>query len=85
LLRAGNVQATTVERADAGGFSQDPVLPFFLERYAAAYRAELDAFLTAIAKKKSPAPSGEDGLRAQILADAATESSQTGKTVKVSL
>ncbi|MGL5733732.1 MAG: Gfo/Idh/MocA family oxidoreductase, partial [Beijerinckiaceae bacterium] len=74
-----------VERADAGGFSQDPVLPFFLERYAAAYRAELDAFLTAIAKKKSPAPSGEDGLKAQVLADAATESSQTGKTVKVAL
>ncbi|MGL4241028.1 MAG: Gfo/Idh/MocA family oxidoreductase, partial [Beijerinckiaceae bacterium] len=81
LLRAGNVQETTVELATGKGFSQDPVLPFFLERYAAAYRAELDAFIAAVAKGKPPAPSGEDGLRAQVLADAATESARSGKTV----
>ncbi|MGL4242099.1 MAG: inositol 2-dehydrogenase [Beijerinckiaceae bacterium] len=81
LLRAGNVQETTVELATGKGFSQDPVLPFFLERYAAAYRAELDAFIAAVAKGKPLAPSGEDGLRAQVLADAATESARSGKTV----
>jgi myo-inositol 2-dehydrogenase / D-chiro-inositol 1-dehydrogenase len=83
LIRAGNVQATTVEVATGKGFAQDPVLPFFLERYAAAYRAELDAFITCIRKGKPPEPSGQDGLRAQILADAATESARTGKTVHV--
>ncbi len=83
MLRAGNVFPTTVEKADGGGFSGDPVLPFFLERYAAAYRAELDAFLTAIAKGRAPAPSGEDGLRAQMLADAATKASQSGKPVRL--
>ncbi len=81
LLRAGNVQETTVELATAKGFAQDPVLPFFLERYAAAYRAEIDAFITAVRKGKPPTPTGEDGLRAQVLADAATESARTGKTV----
>ena len=47
LLRAGNVSPTTVELANAAGFPTDPALPFFLERYAAAYRAELDAFIRA--------------------------------------
>ncbi|WP_342361038.1 inositol 2-dehydrogenase [Terrarubrum flagellatum] len=83
LLRAGNVFPTTVELANANGFSGDPVLPFFLERYAAAYRAELDAFLAAVEKGKAPSPSGEDGLRAQLLADAATKASQSGKPVKL--
>src|SRR3984885_3579905 len=54
LLRAGNVFPTTVEFANATGFRSDPVLPFFLERYAAAYRAELDAFVQA-ARGERPA------------------------------
>ena len=83
MLRAGNVHNTTVELATGDGFTADPVQNFFLERYAAAYRAELDACVTAVNKGTAPNPSGEDGLRAQILADAATQSAQTGQTVKV--
>ncbi|MHB2167861.1 inositol 2-dehydrogenase [Alsobacter sp. R-9] len=83
MLRAGNVHETTVEIATGAGFRADPVQNFFLERYAAAYRAELDAFIASVRDRKSPAPSGEDGLRAQILADAATESARTGQTVRV--
>ncbi|WP_293860788.1 inositol 2-dehydrogenase [uncultured Alsobacter sp.] len=83
MLRAGNVHETTVELATAGGFTAAPVQNFFLERYAAAYRAELDAFVTAVNKGTAPNPSGEDGLKAQMLADAATQSAQTGQTVKV--
>jgi myo-inositol 2-dehydrogenase/D-chiro-inositol 1-dehydrogenase len=83
MLRAGNVHNTTVELATGGGFTADPVQNFFLERYAAAYRDEFDAFVKAITSGKAPTPSGEDGLKAQILADAATEAHQTGKTVKV--
>ena len=56
-----------------GGYRSDPALPFFLERYAEAYRAELDAFVAAVLDGKPIAPSGEDGLKAQILADAATQ------------
>jgi myo-inositol 2-dehydrogenase/D-chiro-inositol 1-dehydrogenase len=80
LLRAGNVLPTTVERATASGFQSDPVLPFFLERYAASYRAELDAFITTASGDAPPRPNGEDGLRALLLADAALEASQTGRT-----
>jgi myo-inositol 2-dehydrogenase/D-chiro-inositol 1-dehydrogenase len=83
MLRAGNVHNTTVEFASGAGFAADPIQNFFLERYAAAYRLELDAFLSAITSGTPPRPTGEDGLRAQILADAATRSAQTGETVRV--
>jgi myo-inositol 2-dehydrogenase/D-chiro-inositol 1-dehydrogenase len=82
LLRAGNVLPTTVELADATGFRTDPALPFFLERYAAAYRAELDAFVVAATGRAPARPDGEDGLRALLLADAALESSRTGRAVR---
>jgi myo-inositol 2-dehydrogenase/D-chiro-inositol 1-dehydrogenase len=82
MLRAQNLYETTVERADKDGFRSDPVLKFFLERYAGAYRAELDAFFEVIGGTP-PSPSGEDGLKAQVLADAATQSSQTGQTVRI--
>ncbi|MBN8892804.1 MAG: inositol 2-dehydrogenase [Rhodospirillales bacterium 70-18] len=83
LLRAGNVTATTVEFADSRGFSTDPALPFFLERYAAAYRAELDAFVAAVASGGMPAPGGADGLAALLLADAASESARGGMAVRL--
>ena len=41
------------------------------------------AFIDAIGSGKKPSPSGEDGLNAQRLADAATESAKTGQPVKV--
>jgi len=84
MLRAGNVLPTTVELADATGFRTDPVLPFFLERYATAYRAELGAFIASVGGGMAARPNGEDGLRALLLADAALESSRTGRTVRLS-
>ena len=83
LLRAGNVNASTVELANAGGFVSDPVLPFFLERYATAYRAELDAFIAAVTHGAAPLPNGDDGLPALLLADAATELARTGATIRL--
>ncbi len=83
LLRAHNLHATTVERANAQGFNSDPVLHFFLERYLPAYRAEIDAFISGVTAGKPLNPSGEDGLKALLLADAAEASLKSGKTVKV--
>ncbi|HZP20020.1 MAG TPA: inositol 2-dehydrogenase [Bauldia sp.] len=82
MLRAGNIHETTLEVAGKGGFTRDPVQNFFLERYADAYRMELAAFIDAVTKGKKPSPSGEDGLMAQRLADASTESHRTGQPVK---
>lgn len=82
MLRAQNIPVTSVEMADASGFRTDPAQPFFLERYAAAYRAELEHFLGCIREGRAPSPSGVDGLKAQVLADAATDSAFSGAPVK---
>ena len=83
MVSASNVTETTVEFAGAHGFARDKALNFFLERYEAAYRRELDAFIAAVKAGVQPHPSGEDGLRANILADAAYQSYLTGQTVTV--
>ncbi len=83
MIRAGNIHETTVEVASGKGFSIDPVLNFFLERYTRAYQDELAAFVDAVENGTPTSPSGRDGLMAQRLADAATQSSQTGKPVAV--
>jgi myo-inositol 2-dehydrogenase/D-chiro-inositol 1-dehydrogenase len=83
LLSAGNVHETTVQFAGDKGISADPVQNFFLERYAAAYRNEIEAFIEALVTGKKPKPDGVDGLKAQMMADAATKSRETGKPVKI--
>ena len=84
LLMAENLRATSVIMANESGYHRDPLLHFFLERYATAYEAELDAFIQAVQSGQKPEPSGAEGRKAQILADAATESFQLGRPVKVS-
>ncbi len=79
LLRAENQLQNTVELANEAGFKRAATEPFFLERYAAAYRAEMTYFVDMIASGGVMTPSGEDGLKAQILADAATNSAQDGQ------
>jgi len=81
MLRAENQLETTVELATDAGFARDPAQHFFLERYAAAYLAEMRAFVAAVTTGTPPDPDIEDGLRAQILADAATRSRETGQPV----
>jgi myo-inositol 2-dehydrogenase/D-chiro-inositol 1-dehydrogenase len=82
-LIAGNRTPTTVELADAKAVTADKPLHFFLERYADAYRIELNAFLGAV-EKGTPMPVGaEDGRQALVLADAALRSLQEGRPVKV--
>jgi len=83
MVHAANVRETTVEFAGAHGFTSDKALNFFLERYEAAYRNELDAFISAVKSRKKPHPDGEDGLKALLLADAAYRSWKTRQRVAV--
>jgi myo-inositol 2-dehydrogenase/D-chiro-inositol 1-dehydrogenase len=84
MVHAKNVHNTTVELLNQAGYHADPIQHFFLERYEAAYANELNTFIDAVeAGNRDPRPSGFDGLQAQKLADAATESWKTGKPVKV--
>ncbi|WP_293449926.1 inositol 2-dehydrogenase [Planktotalea sp.] len=79
MLRAHNMLENSVEIATSIGFSSAAAQPFFLERYAAAYRAEMEHFVDHITRGVEMTPSGEDGLKAQVLADAADASARDGQ------
>ncbi len=80
MLRADNMLETTVELSNAAGMCKAPTQPFFLERYAAAYRAEMLHFVSALQSGEPVTPTGQDGLKAQMLADAADAAARDGKT-----
>ncbi len=82
-LRAENVIESTVSFAGDNGIVSDKPLHFFLERYAEAYRRELDHFIGAIASGAAPLVGGSDGVKALALADAALESLRTGRAVRI--
>jgi myo-inositol 2-dehydrogenase/D-chiro-inositol 1-dehydrogenase len=83
MLRADNILVNTVELATGAGFRSATTQPFFLERYAAAYRAEMAHFLDALISGEKMTPTGEDGLKAQLLADAADASARDGQPRKL--
>jgi myo-inositol 2-dehydrogenase/D-chiro-inositol 1-dehydrogenase len=60
---------------------QDPLLRFFIERYAESYRRELDAFIRAIEAGVAPPIGVSDGRAALAVADAAVESAKSGRPV----
>jgi myo-inositol 2-dehydrogenase/D-chiro-inositol 1-dehydrogenase len=83
-VSAENQRPVSIEVATADGFTRPPLHDFFMTRYTEAYAAEIAAFIQAAAGKAKAAPSGEDGLAALLLADAAVKSVKEGRTVKVS-
>jgi myo-inositol 2-dehydrogenase/D-chiro-inositol 1-dehydrogenase len=83
MATAGNRTPATTEVATEAGITARLPHYWFPERYVDAYRAEIAAFLEAVAAGAPPPVSGEDGRRAQALAHAATVSVQTGKAVVV--
>ncbi len=85
MARADNVLENTVEIAGAGGFTRAATMPFFLERYAAAYTAEMEHFVDCVVSGNNVAPDGADGIKAQILADAADASCRDGNSKTVDL
>jgi myo-inositol 2-dehydrogenase/D-chiro-inositol 1-dehydrogenase len=78
-LRPTTMRLTTAELTDA----REPLLNFFLERYAQAYRSEMEAFVDAIADGKPMPTTVRDGVLALRLAERAVESARTGRAVAV--
>ena len=84
MVCSGNRRADEAQlfTAAAAG-SPAPLERFFIERYAAAYRAELADFIDAVAAGREPSVTFADGRRALALAEAALESLAAGSTVPV--
>ena len=85
MIQSENFHATHLRRwTPISTNSYDKPVHFFMQRYAEAYVQELNEFIALIHNKTAPAASFEDGRRALIIADAATESLRSGRTVRIS-
>lgn len=81
-VRADNLREANIEIAGGDGYTRPPLLNFFMTRYEKAYANEIAAFVQAV-RDGSPMPvTGEDGLRALELAEAALKSVETGQAVR---
>ncbi len=84
MLQAENMLENTVVKSTAAGVTGAKPMHFFLERYMPAYRAEWDAFVTAVEGGTEFPVTLEDGVAALAMAEAATRSNQTGAPVDLS-
>ena len=83
MLISGNHRPTSLERHGASGSRTDPLLHFFIDRYATSYRDELDAFIHAVESRVAPAVGLEDGRRALLIAEAGVRSAKSGAPVAI--
>jgi myo-inositol 2-dehydrogenase/D-chiro-inositol 1-dehydrogenase len=82
MVRADNVTESTVQVWGENGAAADKFQNFFLDRYAEAYRREMDHFVDILEGAK-PSVGYADGVAALALAEAAAESVKAGKAVKL--
>ena len=82
-VMAENHREARIEIADASGAHRPPLQNFFMTRYEAAYANEIAAFIAAVADGAPMPATGQDGLMALALAEAALGSVATGTAVRV--
>lgn len=80
---AENQRPAMIEVATAAGYTRPPLHDFFMTRYTEAYAAEIATFVQAALGKTTATRSGEDGLAALALSEAALKSVAEGRTVKM--
>lgn len=81
LLQCGNHTPSEVVQWSANGVQADKPEAFFLQRYAAAYRLEIEHFFACLQSGEPFKTTVQDGVQAQKLADAAAESARSGQAV----
>ena len=86
MLQVANAGTSLVSLSTAGAVeARPPYEDFFLQRYAAAYVAELHEFIKAVRGEPSTSPTFDDGRAALLLADAAQRSATERVAVSVDL
>lgn len=83
-VRAENVLASTVSTSTERGVKSDALQNFFLDRYAEAYRREMQHFLGILRDGDTPVASYQDAIAALVLAEAAAQSVKLNRPVSVS-
>ena len=82
-MSAGNVLSSTIEAWGESGARTAPLQNFFLDRYADAYRAELEHFVELLDGRADPLIGYRDGILALRIAEAAMESHRTSEVVAI--
>ncbi len=83
VVSAENQRPVSIEVATGAGYTRPPLHDFFMTRYTEAYAAEIAAFIASAGAKAKASPSGEDGLLALALAEAALKSVTERRVVKM--
>lgn len=83
MLQAHNQREADITLANGQGFTAPVLHDFFMTRYLAAYAAEIAEFIAAVTDGTPMPATGQDGLRALDLADAALKSVETGAVVRL--
>ncbi|MDQ0470608.1 Gfo/Idh/MocA family oxidoreductase [Labrys wisconsinensis] len=83
LLRTGNHPVGHVEQWGRAGIVGPTFEHSFLERYAASYAAELDAFVTCLEEKRPPMLNAAHAVAIQAIADAITDAARSGAPGRV--
>jgi len=83
MLQAGNHRPTEALLWSADSVAADKPEYFFLERYRAAYAAEMAHFFDVVAGRATAVTSIDDGVKALALADAATTSWREQRIVEL--
>jgi myo-inositol 2-dehydrogenase / D-chiro-inositol 1-dehydrogenase len=81
MVANANHSEHTVSHADAAGIHAPLPLNFFMQRYAAAYEAEIRAFVECVAKGTQPPVGGADARAATVIAYAALRSAKEQRPV----
>ena len=83
MLRAENLTPTTVEQFGSSATARDNPWPNFQTRYADAYAAEVASFIRSVERGEPAEVGPRDGKQVLVLAEAAAQSSKTGKPVRI--
>lgn len=83
LVASENPLANTVLSRDATGTKLATLPYFFIERYAASYVRQWEAFVAAVSTGEAPPTSGHDGRAALVLGLAAKRSLAQSRQVRV--
>jgi predicted dehydrogenase len=82
-LRVGYLRETPLMVMTKGQVATDTV-PYFMERFAEAYTAQLEDFAQNVLNDRQPPITVEDGVQALVVALAATRAQKSGERVEIS-
>ncbi len=84
MLVSNNISENNVQTFDKNSsFKKNPINYFFIERYKDAYKLQFDDFVRSIMKNIKPKVTFDDGRKALVIANSATESLKYNKLVRI--